>query len=41
MKSEHYLFLAMKFVNFRQTPQDTKVVVRFHGNDQLQGNCKR
>ena len=31
----------MKFVHFRQTPQNTKVVVRFHGNDQLQGNCKR
>ena len=31
----------MKFVNFRQTPQNRKVVVRFHGNDQLQGNCKR
>ena len=28
-------FLAMKFVNFRQTPQNRKVVVRFHGNDTI------
>ena len=40
MKSEHYLFLG-NIVNFRQNPQNTKVVVRFHGNDQLQGTCKR
>ena len=33
-------FWAMEF-NFRQTPQNTRVLVRLHGNDQLQGNCKR